>query len=240
MVAFPLQEDITSKIKEHAHCEAPKEACGVIVIKKGRKVYIPCSNISDLKDHFIIDPKEYTAILMKYDVLCVVHSHVDGSSPSEHDYAACKNLGTPYLIYYVEIDDFGYIHGKSNLIGRDYIFGEYDCFEAVRDWFLAHEIILPPRKKWLDNWAEHGYNYMADEINEWPVFKVDNLKYGDVLVLSVGEPTPNHLAVYLDNDIIYHHAVNRLSCRENMYPFWAANIYGIYRYEGSITPGPSW
>ena len=30
---------------------------------------------------------------------------------------------------------------------------------------------------------------------------------------------------------IFHHAENRLSCRESLYPFWAKHLTGIYRYD---------
>ena len=102
----------------------------------------------------------------------------------------------------------------------------FTTFLTGNDTFSSSNLA---RRKWLDNWWEHGYNYISNEIFNWPVEQVKDLMYGDILALTVQGDIPNHIAVYLDNDIIYHHAVNRLSCRENMYPFWAENIYGIYR-----------
>ena len=40
----------------------------------------------------------------------------------------------------------------------------------------------------------------------------------------------NHCGVYLGNDIFYHHAEERLSCRENLYPRWHKWLVGAYRY----------
>ena len=235
MADFLLPDDIILQVKEHALREAPRESCGVILVKKGKRKYFECTNISKETDSFIIDPAQYTKLSLQGDVEYIVHSHTTGSEPSFHDLQACNALKVPYLIYYIELDTYKvYCHeGYSKLIGRDYVYGKQDCFEAFRDWFLTHGVIMPARKNWLDNDQETNYNYMENEVLDWPVEQVNNLKYGDILLLSVSSKKPNHLAIYLDNDIIFHHAVNRLSCRENMYPYWAENIYGIYRYKGS-------
>jgi proteasome lid subunit RPN8/RPN11 len=242
MVDFQLPEDIFSQIKEHAINMAPQECCGVILIKKGRRKYYPCDNVSKEPDSFIINSIQYTRLSLQGDIEFIVHSHTTGNDPSEHDIQACESLKIPYLIYYIETDTYS-IHCHKNynkLIGRDYIFGKQDCFEAARDWFLTHNIIMPPRKNWLDNDQDTNYNYMENEVMEWPVEQVQDLKYGDILLLSVFSKKPNHIAIYLDNDIIFHHAVNRLSCRENMYPYWAENIYGIYRFKRSDLRRISW
>jgi cell wall-associated NlpC family hydrolase len=51
------------------------------------------------------------------------------------------------------------------------------------------------------------------------------------LIFTMGANVPNHCGVYTGNDIFFHHAVNRLSCRENLYPLWKKYLTGIYRYE---------
>jgi len=231
MADFQLPDDIISQVKEHANREAPQECCGVILVKKGKRKYHPCTNISKEQDHFIIDPTQYTSLSLQGDIEYIVHSHTSGNEPSAHDLEACNTLKIPYVIYYLESNTYGvYCHeGYNKLIGREYVYGKQDCFEAARDWFLVHGIIMPARKNWLDNDQEINYNYMENEVMEWPVEQVKNLLYGDILLLSVSSKKPNHLAIYLDNDIIFHHAINRLSCRENMYPLWAENIYGIFR-----------
>ena len=58
-----------------------------------------------------------------------------------------------------------------------------------------------------------------------------NMQPNDVLIFTIRENVPNHCGVYLGDDIFYHHAENRLSCRENLYPFWKQYITGIYRHE---------
>lgn len=240
MEGSQLPDDIISSIKEHSHREFPKEACGVIVIYKGKPKYITCTNISVELDNFIIDPTEYASVAD--NVYIIVHSHTTGNEPSEHDIQILNKLRIPYLIYYLEFDTYKiyYPNSYNKLIGRTYSFGNQDCFEAARDWYLAHDIIVPHRRKWVDNWWEREYNYIKDDIAQWPLKQVKNPRYGDILTFKVQNSIENHLGVYLGDDMFYHHAVNRLSCVENIYPFWAEFLESIYRYDGSAITRRSW
>jgi len=240
MEAFPLPEDIISKIKDHAYCKFPREACGVVTVHKGKIDYIECTNVSTEEDAFIIDPVEYAKLSDR--AYLIVHSHTTGNEPSEHDISMLNTIRIPYLIYYIESNTYGIYYPKNynNLIGRDYIFGEQDCFEAVRDWYRAHSVIVPPRRNWIDNWWHHGYNYIKEDISQWPFTKVKNPVYGDILTFKVQNPVENHIGVYLDDDRFFHHAVDRMSCVEDMYPFWAEFLESIYRYDGDSITRRSW
>ena len=57
-----------------------------------------------------------------------------------------------------------------------------------------------------------------------------NTAKNDVITFCVDAEVANHCGVFLGNDVFYHHAVNRLSCRENLYPFWVKYIHKVYRY----------
>jgi proteasome lid subunit RPN8/RPN11 len=236
-----LPVDLTL-IKEHALVEFPREACGLIVVKKGKAKYYPCTNIAEGEDSFVIEPREFTKHSLSGDIVYVVHSHPTGQEPSEHDVAICNSLKIPYLIYYVEHNTFSltYPEQYNSLVGRDYEFGIRDCFEAARDWYMLEGIITPPRAAhWKDDWWELGEDYIGKELTSWPFKRVQNIQYGDLLTFKVQSSVANHLAVYIDNDLIYHHAFGRLSCRENLYPLWAPHLDGIYRYEGSDIRGIS-
>ena len=83
-----------------------------------------------------------------------------------------------------------------------------------------------------DDWWEKGLDYFTDEyISTWGFEKIeDNMQEGDFLVFTIKALVGNHCGVYLGDDIFYHHAENRISCRENLYPFWKKYISGVYRY----------
>ena len=94
-----MQESLSNLLPEiysHVAKEAPREGCGIII--EGPK-FIPLENISEEKDHFTIDPKDFVKYSMISKILYVVHSHyMEDCKPSNHDKNMAKVLGIPYLI----------------------------------------------------------------------------------------------------------------------------------------------
>ena len=105
----------------------------------------------------------------------------------------------------------------------------------MRDYLKSQNIEIPPRALFEDDWWEKGQldYFSADVIKDWggqPVDLNTDLQVNDVLIFKVEAERNNHCGVYLGNDIFFHHAEHRLSCRENLYPFWAEYLVGAYRY----------
>lgn len=224
------------EIREHFEKEYPREGCGVIGIVKGKKQWFPCENVAEGEDNFILSSKDYFQIKQKADVVAIVHSHPDASNEaSEYDIKCCNALGVPYYIFSYPDMELNILEPKENftpLIGREYEFGVTDCFEAMRDWLKQEGIDIPAREPFEDNFYDKGLNYFSEEnIKRWNHRKVDKPKKNDVLIFKVSADIPDHCGVYLGNDIFFHHAHNRLSCRESLYPFWIKHVVGIYRYE---------
>lgn len=222
-------------IKKHFEKEYPREGCGIIAIVKGKKVWFPCQNVAEDDSDFILSSKDYFAIYKKADIFAIVHSHPDSSSePSENDINYCNAIGIPYYIFSYPSMDLTILEPKVKsypLVGREYKFGVKDCFEAMRDWLMSEGIKIPPRAPFEDFWWEKGLDYFTeDKIAQWGFKKVSSPKKNDLLVFSVNSKVPNHCGVYIGNDIMFHHALNRLSCRESIYPFWAQHLVGVYRH----------
>lgn len=112
------------QIKEHFRKEYPKEGCGVIVEKQGVSKWIPCTNIAEKDDDFVIDTKQYLDIVKRYKILGIVHSHPDSPcTASENDKRYCNFLGIPYYIFSypsMELEVLEPVQRVYNLIGKKY------------------------------------------------------------------------------------------------------------------------
>lgn len=224
------------EIYSHFESEYPREGCGVIGIVKGKKRWFPCENLAEGTESFILSSKDYFKVKQQADIFAIVHSHPDDSNEaSEVDINSCNALGVPYYIYSYPEMELNVLEPKQNftpLIGREYEFGVKDCFEAMRDWLSQEGINIPKREPFEDNWWDNNLNYFSEEnIKNWNHKKVSDLKKNDVLIFQISETVPDHCGVYIGNDLFFHHAINRLSCRENLYPFWAKYLVGVYRHD---------
>jgi proteasome lid subunit RPN8/RPN11 len=226
-------EEIQEQFKKYY----PREGCGVLAVSKGELKWFPCDNVATDQDDFIIDSRQYLDIAKRYDIVGIVHSHPDSScEPSEADIKACNAIGKPYYIFSYPEMEMHLLEPQRDtkpLYGREYEFGVTDCFEAMRDYLQTQNIEIPARAAFEDDWWERGLDYFTDEvIKDYGYSRVEgNMQENDVLIFTVRSVVGNHCGVYLGDDIFYHHAENRLSCRENLYPFWKKYLTGVYRYD---------
>ena len=154
---------------------------------------------------------------------------------SDEDIKYCNTLGIPYYIFSYPDMDLKIVQPERKtkpLYGRDYEFGVNDCFEAMRDYLASRNIDIPTRAAFEDDWWEKSLDYFTDEIiRDYGYSRVEgNMKENDVIIFTINASVGNHCGVYLGDDLFFHHAENRISCRENLYPFWKKHISGVYRY----------
>ena len=57
----------------------------------------------------------------------------------------------------------------------------------------------------------------------------EKLQNGDALLMSIGSTGLNHVAIFLDGDVL-HHLTDRLSCREPYSQWLLKCTGGRYRY----------
>jgi cell wall-associated NlpC family hydrolase len=105
----------------------------------------------------------------------------------------------------------------------------------MRDYLKTKNMYLPPRVPFEEGWWEKkGLNYFCPEvIKGWGGKEISSPQENDVLIFTVDSGVPNHCGVYIGNDTFFHHARNRLSCREHLYPFWIKHLTGVYRYDAN-------
>jgi cell wall-associated NlpC family hydrolase len=122
--------------------------------------------------------------------------------------------------------------------GLTYEFGKRDCFTFVHRYYNDIGIPFNNREDFIDDWWEQDIDYFCPEyIKKWgfiPSTK-KNLQPKDLLIFNVKCSVPNHCGVYIEQNMFAHHAHGRLSCVEDLYPFWTKFLVGAYSYEKNIS-----
>ena len=234
---------------EHALQELPHEACGLVVVVKGRERYIPCRNLSaSPNEMFILAPDAYAAAEDLGEITAIFHSHPKTApAPSEADRTACETSGlswficNPHLNTWAELAPCGY---KAPLIGRQYAWAVADCWTLVRDWYTENGVGLPDWQRpndsadfvaapmFEDCWASAGFTPLPEE---------EPLQRGDALLMRIAGKGLDHVGVYIGDGLILHHIRGRLSSRD-IYGGWLQNCTGrrLRHYDWaklqSITP----
>lgn len=234
--------------KIHALDEFPKEACGIVVVKKGKEWYVPCKNIASTpSEHFIISPHDLAEAEDSGKITCYVHSHPnEGARPSQADLVQCENNGLPWTIIAVHQDageeapriadvfNFKPTGYEADLIGREFNYGVLDCWTLVQDWYFRELGIVLPDGSHTDGWWDKGQDLYMNRFKKWGFeeVSVDDIQRGDVIFMQIKSPVANHAAVYLGDMKILHHLYGRLSSRDVYGGYWQEVTRKIVRYKG--------
>lgn len=234
-----LNDDIKLAITNHAKEESPREACGLVIIFKGRQRYIPCRNLANGTDNFILDPKDYEIADQEGEIVSVVHSHPNTSvNPSQADLVSCESSGLPWFIIGLPSEQWAYIEPKgyiAPLVGRTWSHGVLDCYAIIRDWYKQERNINLPNFDRSDDWWKRGENLYLDNFGKAGFIETtqDKLKTGDVILMTINSSVPNHGALYLGDGLILHHIHGRLSTREVFGGYYLKNTTHYLKYENS-------
>ena len=226
--------------KKYAKEQAPEEACGLLAIIKGKETFWPCKNLAEGKhEFFILDPDDWAECEDTGEIIGVIHSHPVGAAiASEADKASCEHIGFPYYIYSINQDHWLCIEPTGwkapTLIGRKFIWGKYDCWSIVTDWFKETKDInikywkRPKRIKDFINNPE--FEFALPKLNFVRQSNNKNIQVGDVLLFQSVTGNLDHVAVYIGDNMILNHNIKGLSCRELFDLKYQQALRGIYRY----------
>ena len=230
-------EPVLDEVQAYVYKQVDKEACGLLAVRKGRVKFFPCVNKAENpKNDFVIDPYDYKAVADEGDVIGVIHSHPNAvPEPSPVDRAACNRLGIPWYIFGWN-DEWVKIEPQKesfDLIGRPFVFGVYDCYTIVKDYFATQDIHFRP--DWDYEWEfwEKGKNYYLERYAEEGFTKVldGTLQLNDVFFMALNAKTTNHAGIYVGKGRMLHHAPHRLSCRDSYNGIWKQITRVVLRHE---------
>ena len=210
------------KALEHAKQEDPKESCGLLLNIRGKEEYFPCRNLSMTAHQcFIIDPEDYIRADNTGDITAIVHSHpVTPAVASEADKISCEESNLPWHIVNPKTETWGYYEPcgyKPDLIGQPWVWGVSDCWSLVRRYYK--EKLNIELRDWERPTTPEEFinNPMFERCAEATGFRElrndEKLENGDLLFMSILANGLNHVAIFLDGDVL-HHLTDRLSCKE--------------------------
>ncbi len=218
----------------HAKEQDPKESCGLLIDIKGKEKYYPCKNLSNWANQcFIIDPVDYAKAEEIGKILAVIHSHpITQPIASQADMISCEDSKLPWHIVNPKTEQWGYYEPsgyKPSLIGRHWVWGVTDCWALVRDWYKEEKNII------LRDWERPitPEEFIANPMFEKCAWRTgfrqlrpeEKLQNGDLLFMSIMTKGLNHVAIFLDGDVL-HHLADRISCKEP-YNEWLLKCTGM-------------
>lgn len=222
-------------IKTHARRSYPRECCGLVQVIKGKELYTECKNISEGEEHFIMDPKDYLRAERNGDITAIVHSHPNFPPiPSQADKVSMSNSGLPWVIVNWPVGNIQ-IHEPDNyeapLIGRQFSHGILDCYSCVKDAYKELTGIIIPDFERTDKWWDRGEDLYLKGFEKAGFKRVYELQKYDGILMQICSNQTNHAAIYLGDNIILHHVIGRISCREVYGGYWKKSTTHIVRHD---------
>lgn len=224
---------------EYAKTQYPKEACGLLVVVRGKERVFFCANLSPVPgDEFQMDPGDYSKAEDSGEIIGIIHSHVNiPPTPSQADLVACEATNLEWHIVNVPTGDWhsfkptGY---QAPLIGRVHCWNALDCWTLVCDWYERErgvKLFSTPRTRnfWKDGTDLLGSNVAKAGFVD--IAEGQQLEVGDVIFMQTGDSAvANHVALYIGDGNIMHHAENRLSSRDVYGGWYKKHTVRIIRY----------
>lgn len=236
---FPIE--VIEAVKAHAIECLPEESCGIVA--GGR--YHPCVNEHATPlEHFRIDPRRVVELRNSCgSIEAVVHSHPGGPDyPSYDDQREQIAMQMPWGICVVDPEGesaqdpfwWGDQLPVAPFDTRRFRWGIHDCYGLVRDWLrLNRGIMLKNIPREHEFWNS-GSSVIMDHYEEAGFVQIPEIELpGDCGLYRIRSTVVNHTAVYIGEDLMYHHFPGRLPVTE-IVGRWMKYMTHAMRYVGDV------
>lgn len=227
---------IHEEVKKLFHSKVHEECALVVQPANGPEYLFPCRNIWPEPDKaFVVHPKDWIQAEKAGKIKAIVHSHIDGDlEPTEFDWTGCKKSGLPWFIVSPidhSIQRIDPPEAYATLIGRQFSWGDLDCYSVMRDWLYSQKKVL------LNDYPRDGEFFKSsnpfEDLAEKEGFSLitdGTWRSGDVILFNIGHENVNHCALFLEPDKILHHVEGCLSRVDPLTGAWQKRIKGRYRH----------
>lgn len=239
-ILMQIPEQLKIDILAHAKQAEPHESCGFVVLVADEMHYIPCQNVAaDPNQQFEISPEAFMEAEALGEIVAVVHSHPDTEEEkglpylSTHDRACQVQCGLPFwLVYGGNLQIFRPI---PPLLKRTFHNQTQDCRVLCLDAYMLVGLDIDQSAlRYAFNWFEQGENLYEHYLQQAGFERLPyeaELQLGDIVLVQVGSSVPNHAGIYLGNQMMLHHSVDRLSTRVLYDGFWLEQTHSIWRHK---------
>ena len=121
------------------------------------------------------------------------------------------------------------------LTGRQWSYGQNDCFSLLRDYYKLLGIDVPdfPRPESLERTESLFLKYArAVGFDEVPF---NERMLHDVIIMRLGTKSPMHAAIYVGNNKILHQRMNSISALEPLGRYYRQSVAAVFRHAvGSV------
>ena len=118
----------------------------------------------------------------------------------------------------------------KSLVGRQWLYGKFDCYTIVRDYYKLLGIIMPDYERPKD--LITSKSIFLDQAKKCNFVQIDfeERSKDDVLIMKLGTKNPMHAAIFLGDNCILHQKYESLSCTENFNLYYRRSTKAVFRY----------
>ena len=119
----------------------------------------------------------------------------------------------------------------KSLVGRQWLYGKFDCYTIVRDYYKLLGIIMPDYERPKDLITSDSIFLDQAKNCNFKQIDFEERSKDDVLIMKLGTKNPMHAAIFLGDNTILHQKYESLSCTENYSVYYRRSTKAVFRYE---------